>query len=140
MGPANREVIIMRQIAWIVASALVAACASGGARETEDRPAAPGGSDMESQFAGRFPGVEVSKVASGGITIRIRGGNSIFGSSEPLFIIDGVKVQSGPGGLLFLDPNEIKKIEVLKDIGSISIYGSEGANGVVLITTKRAIK
>jgi TonB-dependent SusC/RagA subfamily outer membrane receptor len=61
-----------------------------------------------------------------------------MGSSEPLYIIDGAKVQSGPGGLLFLDPNEIKRIEVLKDIGSTAVYGSEGANGVVIITTKRA--
>lgn len=95
---------------------------------------------MESQFAGRFPGVEVANVATGGITIRIRGATSILGSSEPLFIIDGVKVTGGPGGLLFLDPNDIKKIEVLKDIGSTAIYGSEGANGVIIITTKHAIK
>jgi TonB-dependent SusC/RagA subfamily outer membrane receptor len=60
----------------------------------------------------------------------------MLGSSEPLYIIDGAKVQSGAGGLLFLDPEDISRIEVLKDIGSTSIYGSEGANGVILITTK----
>ena len=119
---------------------LLASCATGGARETDDKDPPGGATDMESQFAGRFPGVEVTKVASGGITIRIRGATSIMRSSEPLFIIDGVKVQGGPGGLVFLDPNEIKKIEVLKDIGSTSMYGSEGANGVILITTKRALK
>jgi TonB-dependent SusC/RagA subfamily outer membrane receptor len=61
----------------------------------------------------------------------------VLGSSDPLYIIDGTKVQSGPGGLLFLDPQEIARIEVLKDIGSTSLYGSEGANGVIIITTKR---
>jgi len=97
------------------------------------------GQGMEELFAGKFPGVEVLRVPSGGISIRIRGSNTFLGSSEPLYIIDGSRVQSGPNGLLFLDPSEIIKIEVLKDIGSTSIYGSDGANGVILITTKRAI-
>ena len=95
---------------------------------------------MEELFAGRFPGVEVFRAPSGGISIRIRGASTFLGSTEPLYIIDGAKVQSGPGGLLFLDPGDIKKIEVLKDIGSTAIYGSEGANGVILITTKRALR
>jgi TonB-dependent SusC/RagA subfamily outer membrane receptor len=140
METAAREVRLMYRILMLTSVVLLAGCASGGARESDDAPAPAAGPDMESQFAGKFPGVEVSRVASGGITVRIRGATSILGSSEPLFIIDGVKVQSGPGGLLFLDPNEIRKIEVLKDIGSTAIYGSEGANGVVIITTKRAIK
>ena len=79
-------------------------------------------------------------MASGGISIRIRGTNTLLGTTEPLYIIDGARVQSGPGGLLFLDPAEIKNIEVLKDIGSTAIYGSDGANGVVIITTKRSLK
>jgi len=130
----------MNRILILAMIALLTACASGGSRQSDESPSPSGGPDMESQFAGKFPGVEVSNVASGGITIRIRGASSIMSSSEPLFIIDGVKVQSGPGGLLFLDPNDIKKIEVLKDIGSTSMYGSEGANGVIIITTKHAIK
>lgn len=96
------------------------------------------GQGMEELFAGKFPGVEVLRVPTGGISIRIRGSNTFLGSSEPLYIIDGARVQSGPGGLLFLEPSDIRKIEVLKDIGSTSIYGSEGANGVILITTRRA--
>lgn len=96
------------------------------------------GQGIEALFAGRFPGVEVSRVPTGGISIRIRGASTVLGSSEPLYIIDGAKVQSGPGGLLFLDPGDIRRIEVLKDIGSTSLYGSEGANGVILITTRRA--
>ena len=98
------------------------------------------GQGMEELFAGKFAGVEVLRVPTGGISIRIRGSNTLLGSSEPLYIIDGARVQSGPGGLLFLDPGDISKIEVLKDIGSTSIYGSEGANGVILITTKRSIR
>lgn len=95
---------------------------------------------MEELFSGRFPGVEVLRVSGGGISIRIRGTNTLMGSTEPLYIIDGARVQSGPGGLLFLDPSEIKNIEVLKDIGSTGIYGSDGANGVIIITTKRSTK
>ena len=131
------------RILTLVAALVVAqACASAGNPEPDDERGAIKGSGqgMEELFVGRFPGVEVYKVASGGISIRIRGATSILGSSEPLFIIDGARVQSGSGGLLFLDPGEISRIEVLKDIGSTSMYGSEGANGVVLITTKRAIK
>ena len=121
--------------------AVVVGCASAGNPEPgEEKTVEASGQSMEEMFAGRFPGVQVAKVASGGITIQIRGSNSVYGSSEPLYIIDGTRVQSGPGGLLFLDPAEIKKIEVLKDIGSTSIYGSEGANGVIIITTKRAIR
>jgi len=130
----------MNRILGLAMVAVLAGCASGGARETDDNSASAPSTNMENQFAGKFPGVEVANVAGGGITIRIRGASSIMSSSEPLFIIDGVKVTGGPGGLLFLDPNDIKKIEVLKDIGSTSMYGSEGANGVIIITTKHAIK
>lgn len=120
---------------------LVAGCASikGPGEESGDpKPLNASGESMESLFAGRFPGVEVSKAPGGGISIRIRGATTVLGSSDPLYIIDGARVQSGPGGLFFLDPGDIKSIEVLKDIGSTSLYGSEGANGVILITTKRA--
>jgi TonB-dependent SusC/RagA subfamily outer membrane receptor len=98
------------------------------------------GTTMTELFEGRFPGVEVLKGASGGISIRIRGTSTVLGSNEPLYIIDGTRVQSGAGGLLFLDPHEIANIKVLKDIGETAIYGSEGANGVIIITTKRALK
>ena len=92
---------------------------------------------MEELFSGRFPGVEVFRAPNGGISIRIRGQSTFSGSTEPLYIIDGSRVQSGAGGLLFLDPQDIARIEVLKDIGSTSLYGSDGANGVIIITTKR---
>jgi len=102
-----------------------------------EKSASSGGQRIEDMFAGRFPGVEVFRIPTGGIRLRIRGASTILGNSEPLYIIDGTKVQSGTGGLLFIDPGDIQKIEVLKDIGSTSLYGSEGVNGVILITTKR---
>ena len=69
--------------------------------------------------------------------ILIRGVGSITTDAEPLFIVDGVPVQSGgTSPLTYLNPNDIKNISVLKDASATAIYGSRGANGVVLITTK----
>jgi len=68
-------------------------------------------------------------------SLRIRGGTSITQSNEPLYVVDGV---AQTGGLNFLDPTDIETIDVLKDASSTSIYGAQGANGVVLVTTKRA--
>ncbi len=67
-------------------------------------------------------------------SLRIRGGTSITQSNEPLFVVDGV---AQTGGLSFLDPTDIESIDVLKDASSTSIYGAQGANGVVLVTTKK---
>ncbi len=132
---------IVRSAALVGSIVSLFGCASLK-QEPDDAPDAgqssASGKGVEELFAGRFPGVEVSKPPGGGISIRIRGSSTVIGDSEPLYIIDGARVQSGPGGLLFLDPNDIRKIEVLKDIGSTSLYGSEGANGVILITTKQA--
>ena len=119
-----------------------AAAACGGSSSQPpvepDRTMHADGRSVDEMFAGKFPGVEVARAPGGGITVRIRSGSTVLAGTDPIFIIDGARVQSGPGGLLFLEPNDIQKIEVLKDIGSTSLYGSEGANGVVIITTKRA--
>jgi TonB-linked SusC/RagA family outer membrane protein len=85
---------------------------------------------------GRAAGVVVTNNdgAPGGIaTIRIRGGNSITGSNNALIVIDGFQ----GGDLSSLNPNEIESVEVLKDASATAIYGSKGANGVILVTTKR---
>ncbi|WP_143092944.1 SusC/RagA family TonB-linked outer membrane protein, partial [Arsenicibacter rosenii] len=101
---------------------------------------------------GKAPGVQVqanSGVPGGGIFIRVRGTNSVNAGNDPLYIIDGVfinntnlvatglgnQVPSNP--LADLNPADIESIEVLKDANATAIYGSRGANGVVLITTKR---
>ena len=68
-------------------------------------------------------------------SITIRGLSSITGSSEPLFVIDGV--QMGSANFRSLNPNEIESVTVLKDAGATAIYGNRGANGVILVTTKR---
>lgn len=93
------------------------------------------------QYVTRWPGVTVSTAGDGGVSIRIRGGSSLLGNNEPLFIVDGVPFATSPNGsLLGIDPNEIDTIRVLKDPADLSMYGSRGANGVILIRTKRAAR
>lgn len=89
---------------------------------------------------GRAAGVDV--IASGhapgaGATVRIRGVNSITANNNPLFVLDGIPIS---GGLNDINPNIIASIEVLKDASATAIYGARGSNGVVLITTKEALK
>lgn len=95
-------------------------------------------SRIEQALQGRTAGVTVLPVSGSpgsGMRVRIRGTGS-NGTSEPLYIIDGVRA----GGIEYLDPSEIASVEVLKDAASSAIYGAEGANGVVIITTKTGRK
>lgn len=95
-----------------------------------------GGKTLERLFAGRFPGVTVAPGSNGGLQIRIRGGsNSFVASEEPLFVVDGTPLSAGTGGIVFLNPYDIEKIEVLKNPADIGVYGFRGANGVIRITT-----
>ncbi|HMH84199.1 MAG TPA: TonB-dependent receptor plug domain-containing protein [Gemmatimonadales bacterium] len=88
-------------------------------------------------------GLDVTRLADGGYRLRIRGERSIRGNpgdDDPLLVIDGITVSSDAlsSTLAGLAPGDIARIEVLKDAGATSIYGSRGANGVIVITTKRA--
>lgn len=84
---------------------------------------------------GRVSGVQVqsSGVPGGTVKIRVRGSGSINRSNDPLYVIDGIVRESGLTGL---NPDDIQSMQILKDASSTAIYGSRGANGVVLITTK----
>ena len=89
-------------------------------------------------LSGRAPGVQVTQnngSPGGGVSVRIRGTNSIQGSNEPLYVIDGFPI-SGTNPVI-LNNADIESMEILKDASATAIYGSRGANGVVLITTKR---
>lgn len=112
-------------------------------------------SNFDVAMVGRAPGVQVVKStgAPGAVaSIRIRGGTSAFGTNEPLYVIDGIPVELGDGygneryqsdynnkisPLSSLNPEDIERIDILKDASSAAIYGSRAANGVVIITTKR---
>ena len=92
---------------------------------------------LEKVLQGRVAGVSVSRTPDG-IAVRIRGGSSVYGNSEPLYILDGMPIQPGPNGALTgLNPNDIESIKVLKDAADTAIYGVRGANGVIVIKTKR---
>lgn len=84
---------------------------------------------------GRMAGVNVvsSGVPGGSVRVRVRGSNSINKSNEPLYVVDGIVRESGLDGI---NPEDIQSMQVLKDASSTAIYGSRGANGVVIITTK----
>ena len=93
-------------------------------------------SNVAQALQGRASGVQVSQAnaAPGGSTVvRIRGGNSISSTNEPLYVVDGFPSETGKD----INPSDIEEIQVLKDASATAIYGSRGANGVVLITTRR---
>ena len=109
---------------------------------------------IESLLQGQAAGVVINESSEpgGGIGVSIRGVNSMLGGTQPLYVLDGIPVDQisdaqGNGGsgnakssLGFINPNDIEKIEILKDAAATAIYGARGANGVVLITTKTADK
>lgn len=103
---------------------------------------------IQNAIAGKAAGVQVSQVngkVEGGVNIRIRGVASIGAGSEPLYVLDGVPLinnnESNNGAptnpLVTLSSNEIESIDILKDASAAAVYGSRGANGVVIITTKK---
>ncbi|MCH4183644.1 MAG: TonB-dependent receptor [Prevotella sp.] len=120
------------------------------------------GNDLSAQqlMQGAFAGVNISQNSGkpgGSTTIRVRGGTSVNASNEPLYVIDGVPIDAAAGSsqsnistytnnyfdqetanpLSLLNPNDIESIDVLKDASATAIYGSRGANGVIMITTKK---
>jgi TonB-dependent starch-binding outer membrane protein SusC len=109
---------------------------------------------VDQLIAGRAAGVQITQSSAepgGGVTIRIRGANSITANNEPLYVIDGLPLDNAIGtpqsGIInnptprnplnALSPSDIESVEVLKDASATAIYGSRGANGVILITTKK---
>jgi TonB-linked SusC/RagA family outer membrane protein len=110
-------------------------------------------SSVDNLLRGSAPGIQVTQSSGqpgASASIRIRGGNSITGGNEPLYVIDGFPVYNdnsnvstgagsgaGVNALSTINPSDIESIEILKDASSTAIYGSRGANGVVIITTKK---
>lgn len=93
---------------------------------------------LEKALQGRIAGVTVTQTPDGSIAVRIRGAVSIHGNTEPLYILDGMPIQPGPNGTLSgINPSDIESIKVLKDAAETAMYGSRGANGVIIIKTKR---
>lgn len=106
------------------------------ASELKDLPA----SQITQKLQGRLAGVQINQTTGKpgqGISVRIRGQLSVSAGSDPLYVVDGFPIT---GSISVINPDEIDNISVLKDAASTSLYGSRAANGVVLITTKKAKK
>ncbi|MFB9076523.1 SusC/RagA family TonB-linked outer membrane protein [Flavobacterium procerum] len=104
--------------------------------------------NVQNALVGKLAGVQITQTngkVDGGVKIRVRGAASISAGTDPLYVLDGIPLitsnESTNGAptnpLLTLSPNEIESIDVLKDASSAAIYGARGANGVVIITTKK---
>lgn len=108
-------------------------------------------SSIDQALKGAAPGVQVTQTSGepgGGVSIRVRGGSSIQGGNEPLYVIDGFPVYNSTSTagtlsgtptnpLSSINPADVESVDILKDASATAIYGSRGANGVVIITTKK---
>ena len=122
-------------------SDLTGSVASVKQAELQERPAP----SLNQALQGRMPGVQVNNNSGrpgGRTTVRIRGFSSINTSNNPLYVVDGVILPQGnqnqfSNAIDYINPNDIVSVEVLKDASSTAIYGARGANGVILVTTKK---
>jgi TonB-linked SusC/RagA family outer membrane protein len=101
-------------------------------------------STLDQKMVGQVAGVQIQQVSGApgaGTSVKIRGSGSLGAGNEPLYVVDGMPYSAGMNQtlnpLMFIDPNIIESITVLKDASSTAIYGSRGANGVIMITTKK---
>lgn len=135
---------------------------TGSVSSLKEKDFNPGANaSVDQLMLGRSAGVQINQTSSepgGGVSVRIRGSSSLNAGNEPLYVIDGLPIDnnttlSSSGGgtgtgsnlnprnpLNSINPNDIASIEILKDASATAIYGSRGANGVILITTKRGTK
>jgi TonB-dependent SusC/RagA subfamily outer membrane receptor len=114
---------------------LTGAISSVNSESLENRPVM----SAAEALAGQVAGLQIQQISgrpgSEGLSIRVRGTSSITQSNEPLYVVDGYPMQES--AFRMISPSNIESIEVLKDASSTAIYGSRGANGVVIITTKK---
>ncbi|WDF55273.1 SusC/RagA family TonB-linked outer membrane protein [Mucilaginibacter sp. KACC 22063] len=145
MAPSSRELteVVVTGYGTQTKAAATGPVASVGSKDLEDKPY----SSMDQALQGRVAGLQsVGGSGQPGALqqIRIRGIGSITAGSDPLYVVDGVPVNSGDlssnttssSAIAAINPNDIESIQVLKDASQAAIYGSRGANGVIVITTK----
>lgn len=131
----------------VLAAGVLSACSRHAPPESAPTPkntvsaktiANSGDVPIEQILANRVTGVRLGRNADGVLTVQIRGATSFTGGAPPLYIVDGIEITPGPGGALSgINPNDIEKIEVLKDPAETAMYGSRGANGVIIVKTKK---
>jgi len=146
--------LVAPRVAPVLALSLLVAFSFGCApTQAQPKPPKPEGATVTSEdlrnsnesiekaLQRKVPGLVVTRTDDGGIALQIRGRSSIVGDDKPpLYVMDGLPFHPGPDGALTgINPSDIESIKVLKG-AETSIYGIDGANGVILITTKRAAK
>lgn len=110
---------------------------AGPAVSAQDIERAPTVS-VEDQMTGRFPGVRIIHLPGGGFSVRMFGPTGPRSNQEPLYVVDGLPVRVDPGrGIYWLNPLDIARIRVLKNVADTALWGVRGGNGVVVITTKK---
>ncbi len=92
---------------------------------------------LEDLLRGRISGLQIIQGPGGRVSFRIRGTQSMLYDQEPLIVIDGIPLRGGASALAGLMPEDVARVDVLKDLASTAIYGSRGAGGVILIRTRR---
>ncbi|KPL20742.1 MAG: hypothetical protein AMS23_10450, partial [Bacteroides sp. SM1_62] len=133
-GAALEEVVVVGY-GTLRRSDLTGSLASVSARDFEQQPL----TRVDQALQGRASGVSVIQTSGkpgAGFKIRIRGSNSIAGNNDPLYVVDGLTIED----INSININDVASMEVLKDASATAIYGSRGANGVVLVTTKTGEK
>ncbi|MEI6555583.1 MAG: TonB-dependent receptor [Paludibacter sp.] len=114
---------------------LTTAVSTVSTKDLNERPLISAASAIQGKAAG-VTVISANGEPGSAPVVRIRGNSSINGSNDPLYVVDGVPM----GDINFLSPNDIESMQILKDASSAAIYGSSGANGVVIITTKLGLK
>ena len=135
---------------WLCLLAVVSGCGSSNVPTERDRDLDTVDADdtsrairrVEDMLRGQVAGVTVQQGVNGQLAIRIRGagrgGGLVATTADPLFVVDGLPIELGAGGALDgINPRDVESIRVLKNASDTAMYGSRGANGVVLITTVR---
>lgn len=141
LGKGSMSEVVVIGYGTVKKKDLTGSVGSVKASQLQERPAA----SVNEALSGRIAGVQVTTNSGrpGGATrIRVRGFSSINSSNNPLYVVDGVYIPIGnqtlnSNSIDYINPNDIASVEVLKDASGTAIYGARGANGVVLITTKR---
>lgn len=131
---ANLEDVVVVAYGTANKESLTGSVAVVGSKEIEDRPV----TSVTAALEGNAPGVQVNNTTTQpgqSPDIRIRGFSSINGSNSPLYVVDGTIYD---GSIAALNPQDIESMSILKDAASCALYGNRGANGVILITTKKA--
>ncbi len=131
--PSNLSEVVVVGYNVVKRSDVTSSTVSVNAEEIRSRPVA----NALQAIQGKAAGVDITSAERPGTvgSVRIRGVRSISATSDPLYVVDGIPLSSG--GIENINPNDIETIDVLKDASATAVYGSRGANGVIVVTTKR---